>query len=532
MIIKSGTIKVDYKNLYDLVDEKFGIPVFQRFYDWKSGQVEQLLCDLEYAIENDCEMYLLDFIYYLDNNKYMIADGQQRLVSINLLLKAVNDYIDKNNLSITKVKLFDISYDMPACQKAYDTNFNSYICNPFKDVYCRLLDWVDDNFSDLEKIIKVLQTNIHVYLKKCENGDDAFVIFQQINTGGKPLNKDEIIKTAINQYADLYGIDMYGKMTNIKQSFVSYYKFVKKDPSSSIDNIAIIAFLKDYVTKDKATFKKFSDTLGIIKKLEDNPIYKIIGFINRAALVDVLNILAMKQIDTKTNKKYFDDVMLPLILLSIIVSIKKGNPSIINPIIKTVIELIKNDVSSTNISLEIAKYIDDNSAECKISFNDFNIAMGNPDVKLRGIKKAILILDVMISSTSGTVNVDKINLEHIYPQKPHNNWVTIGGWPTSKEDQKIWVDNIGNYMLLAEAVNKKIKNKYITDKVHEYNKIIPKDLILKTQMNTVDFVKFEQDKELYIRERCESISRLVRGFKFGSKIILPPSGTVSYYTNV
>ena len=530
MIIKSGTIKVEYKNLYDYVDKKFGIPVFQRFYDWKAAQLKQLLSDLEYAIDNDCEMYLLDFIYYLDNGKYMIADGQQRLVTINLLLKAIGDFIDKNNLSLPKPDIFDISYDMPSCQKSYDTNFNSYVCNPFKDVYCELYDWVEYNSADIEKIIEILKTNIHVYLKECDNGDDAFVIFQQINTGGKPLNKDEIIKTAINQYANLYDIDMYGKMTKIKQSFVSYYKFIKKDPSSTIDNIAIITFLKEYITKDKATFKKFSDTLGIIKKLEDNPIYKIIGFINRNVLVDVLNILAMKQIDTKTNKKYFDDVMLPLILLSISISIKKGNPSIFNPIIKTVIELIKNDTSSTDISIEIAKYIDDNSAECKISFNDFNIAMGNPDTKLRGIKKAILILDVMISSTSGTINVDDINLEHIYPQKPHSDWVTIGGWPTSKDEQKMWVDNIGNYMLLAEAVNKKIKNKYISDKVHEYNKIIPKDLILKTQMNTVDFAKFEQDKEIYINERCEKISKLVRTFKFGSKIILAPTGNVMYYS--
>lgn len=58
----------------------------------------------------------------------------------------------------------------------------------------------------------------------------------------------------------------------------------------------------------------------------------------------------------------------------------------------------------------------------------------------------------------------------------------------------------GDYFILCESVNKAIKNKYITDKVHEYNKIIPKDKAFKTAMNTVDFARFEREKGAYIKE--------------------------------
>ena len=59
------------------------------------------------------------------------------------------------------------------------------------------------------------------------------------------------------------------------------------------------------------------------------------------------------------------------------------------------------------------------------------------------------------------------------------------------------------------AVNKKIKNKYITHKIVEYEKIIPKDIGLKTEMNTVDFNRFENEKENYIKYRQEKIADLV-----------------------
>ena len=108
MLIKPESIKYRYVNLYSLVEEKFGIPIFQRFFAWKKDQTKQILIDIKEAINNpDKELYLLDFIYYLDEGKYMIADGQQRLVSINSLHKVINDVINERNLDIiTFLKIY------------------------------------------------------------------------------------------------------------------------------------------------------------------------------------------------------------------------------------------------------------------------------------------------------------------------------------------------------------------------------------------------------------------------------------------
>ena len=81
-------------------------------------------------------------------------------------------------------------------------------------------------------------------------------------------------------------------------------------------------------------------------------------------------------------------------------------------------------------------------------------------------------------------------------------------------------NNIGNLILLCESVNKKIQNEYITDKVDEYKKIISKDIILQTKMNTVDFKKFEEKRDKYIFDRAKLIANsIMTDLPFGKVLI-------------
>lgn len=149
-----------------------------------------------------------------------------------------------------------------------------------------------------------------------------------------------------------------------------------------------------------------------------------------------------------------------------------------------------------------------------LCYQEFVRCLGSPDVR-QNIKKAILIIDVIMRNSSSTINVASINLEHIYPQKPDSQWATEN-WPTSAEEQ----ENIGNYILLNEEVNKRIKNKYIDYKVVEYNRIISQDLSLGTAMNTIVFDRFKNERKSYIFERQKKIAELVyNNFKLAQVII-------------
>ena len=509
MIVSKNGVTFHYTNIYSLTSQKLGIPIFQRFYAWKKEQTTQLLNDiLELITDRTKELYLLDFIYYFDEdeNRYMLADGQQRLVTLNILFKAINDYIDENSLPLEKLDLFDIKYDILEHNKKYECHFNKYICAPFKAIHLYFKRWISDNSKLLNDIIEVLKESIYIYMKKCENADDAFVIFQQINTGGKPLSKDEIIQTAIKQFSEVYQVPIHVKVKGIKQAIISYYKYLIGDTSKDLDNIAILDFLKKHVTNDKASFQKFVNTLTTLSSLDKNPITSVFAYINRKTLSDVLNVLAMKGIDTSANRVYLEKVIIPLCMLSLVLSLSSGLPSLLKYLMNEIIKAINQDKSAEEISMMIAEYINNNSSSCKMNLSTFTNAIGGEGNATPDQRKALLILEAIVSNTSGTINIDTIDLEHIYPKKPSVEWAA-NGWPTNREEQIKIINNIGNQFLLCGSVNRKIKNKYISSKIPEYRKIIAKDALLRTNMNTVDFEAFEKDRVNYIKLRQQKIAK-------------------------
>ena len=280
-----------------------------------------------------------------------------------------------------------------------------------------------------------------------------------------------------------------------------------------------MSFLRKDVVISRQKFEKFANTLSVINNLTNNPMSSVINYINRPQLFDILNIMGMEGIDVFSRRGYLNYVMFPLCLLSISMTLKKSNPGgIIKTLYSGVIDMIKQGKNEVDIGGFISAFINDNPEICKIDYNEFERCLGSPDVR-QSIKKAILIINVIMKNSSSTVNVASINLEHIYPQKPDSQWATEN-WPTSSEEQKELIENIGNYILLNEEVNKRIKNKYIDYKVVEYNRIIPQDLSLGTVMNTVDFDRFKNERKNYIVERQKAIAKLVyENFKLAQVII-------------
>lgn len=520
MIIKNNEISCNYVKLYSLQKRKIGIPIFQRFYTWKDKQIIQLKEDLLNAInDKSLHFYLLDFIYYEENGKYMIADGQQRLVTINNLIKAIKDYALIHAIPIDSIDFFDISYDVFSNNEKYKTHFNNYVTTPFKKVYIELFEFIKNYSNRINDIIYIIKNNIYIYLKKCANADDAFNIFQQINTGGKPLSKDEVIKTALDQYSQAYEIRLdTSKMKEVKQSLISFYKFKVSSFDANFDNMEIITFLRDYVTKDKKTFTNFVNTISLLSSIGNSPVKYVIDYINRTSLFDILNLLAIKHIDINTNHDFLLKVVLPLCMMSIILTLNGGSPTTFRYLLNEIIKDIKQDMSPDKINFKLIDRINSDPTTWNISTENFTTKLGDINVS-RNLKKALLIMDVICKNISGTVNVDTINLEHIYPQKPNYEWAG-NGWPSHKEQQRELIDNIGNYLLLCETVNKSIQNQYITHKVSQYNNIIKRDILLQTPMNTVDFDLFEINRDKYIKERQAKIAQLIRDtLPFGRVLI-------------
>ena len=82
----------------------FNIPVYQRNYEWNKEQLVQYFKDLEKIVKEGYNNYhFMGTIVFVSNEKQglmmerIIIDGQQRITTTMLLLKAIHDTLDEND---------------------------------------------------------------------------------------------------------------------------------------------------------------------------------------------------------------------------------------------------------------------------------------------------------------------------------------------------------------------------------------------------------------------------------------------------
>lgn len=140
-------MKADNLTLTEFMSQSktlFEIPVYQRNYEWGEAQCEQLFNDLLKAIDGKKEHFIGAVVYVPESGDKMshieiIIDGQQRLTSCMLLLKAIsesdatiadeieeefliNKYVPLNN----HVKLKPVEKDLEAFQAVINDHIDTY----------------------------------------------------------------------------------------------------------------------------------------------------------------------------------------------------------------------------------------------------------------------------------------------------------------------------------------------------------------------------------------------------------------------
>jgi hypothetical protein len=97
------TLKATLKTvgaLFNEVDAKYTIPIFQRNYAWGAEQIEQLISDVRDAMEDGDDDYFLGNLIVTERGSkaidYEVIDGQQRLTTLYLLLT----YLQKSGQAV------------------------------------------------------------------------------------------------------------------------------------------------------------------------------------------------------------------------------------------------------------------------------------------------------------------------------------------------------------------------------------------------------------------------------------------------
>ncbi len=98
------------KGIGDLLRQgRLAVPPNQRSYAWEDRHIQDLLEDLEVAISSDDDEYFLGTVVLVETPKQApsIADGQQRLATVSVLLARIRDRLHRINRTAAAGKVDD-----------------------------------------------------------------------------------------------------------------------------------------------------------------------------------------------------------------------------------------------------------------------------------------------------------------------------------------------------------------------------------------------------------------------------------------
>ncbi|MCQ2784148.1 DUF262 domain-containing protein [Helicobacter pylori] len=211
-------IQSTINDFFALTGTIFSIPVYQRNYTWEEENCEKLLQDIVSISQNKKTHFMGSITYVLhliDDEKslrqlqeFVIIDGQQRITTIMLLLKAIetkiqNEGIKKEidgllNLSGQRLRLKPIksdkeAFDLVMQNRSHELQGVSHIRNNYK-FFTKELDKYLEKGYRIEEIYGAF-LRLKIVAIGLELGeDDPQVVFESINATGVQLKGLDLIR--------------------------------------------------------------------------------------------------------------------------------------------------------------------------------------------------------------------------------------------------------------------------------------------------------------------------------------------------
>lgn len=563
--IKAGEIYIK-----DLFGDKylFKIPNFQRSFAWEKEKFEQLFSDIKDALQlnqedskkfDKYEPYFLGSIILQGEEKpdgsgeYAIIDGQQRLVSLAILMAVMRDLVNSSNArdnlqrriyqeadefsgtpaSIRiKVREKEEDFFKNYILKEGGTNLNgidkSSLSEPkqhimeaieiFKNGFQNGKETIDHTF--LENYIKYLLQKVVLVVIKTSNLASAFRLFNIINARGMPLTNADLLKSE--------NLSVLPKEEEQKYTWI--WEHIEEDMGS--ENLEmLISFIRSIKLKEKARKSIFEEFDSKIFKQE--PTFKGRNFIEY--LQKVFEVYREKIEDAKINTEGTDEETYYYNLVSLmrdflpfndwmtaIIKFKErfNDDSSLFKFLKIfekkvvvdwisglsfterltriykVITLIEDSANSEDIFKKFDEEIKNNRDSFKNTLDDINFySKGGTRVP----KYILLRIDMErpYNENKKIAYSGKITVEHILPKTPiEPYWLSR----FNEEERSKWTNKLGNLVLLNSRKNSQVGNKPFPEKVKGYFE-------KKSDFDITNEVKNYQDWTLKeLKERHEKLT--------------------------
>lgn len=302
------------KNLKELTRKRiYRIPDYQRGYSWEKRQIDELIDDIEnIRLNNELSYHFTGIVSYSEYNRedfnikesteineddeieiYHIADGQQRMTTLYILLFEVYKKLYPNNFqskfldsiltySFNDKRIYRFGYDVDVPSREYLYNIifedSSYQITHPETLYTSNLDFakqaIQIHLSELEENhLKLFKRKLEQRLLFQEflidtSKLDVSMVFETMNYRGKSLSKLELFKNRLiylvgAKYTDRGQVDNFRR--HITNAWLKVYSWLGKKSDLKLNDDAFltaytIIHFENRNTKD-SEFKNIIDRI-------------------------------------------------------------------------------------------------------------------------------------------------------------------------------------------------------------------------------------------------------------------------------
>lgn len=216
-------MKGDSKQIYNVFwnTQHFIIPIYQRRYSWKITQCSRLFDDIEEACRNNRNHFIGCIISASDGGRgdYLVIDGQQRITTISLLLKAAYDLLSSGVLKSSdpyladkiletflknrygdndkqRIKLNLLNEDGDEYFKLFDSDRRLSDDSEISVNYGFFLSRLKDSLLSIDELYSTI-TNLEVIDITLSHEDNPQLIFESLNSTGLALTEGDKIRNFI-----------------------------------------------------------------------------------------------------------------------------------------------------------------------------------------------------------------------------------------------------------------------------------------------------------------------------------------------
>ena len=492
----------------DLIEKNkrvFKVPVYQRNYDWSNVECEKLYQDIMLAHDCDHKHFTGTIVYIVGLNgsnlsEVLIIDGQQRMTTVYILLKALFD-ASKGVSTRIKEEIQEVMFNRN-CEEKYKVKLKP-IKSDNEQLFLLIKDKIDDmdrnsniykNYILFKTMIEETLSNgyelgdildgikklemVEIVLDKSQ-GDEPQKIFESINSTGLDLSLADLIRN-------------YLLMDDEKQDelYENYWSEIEKNVGYRNLGNFVINFLNSQITKPvnaKNAYQLFKEHCeqnklsheDVLKQLKRNSRYygafigennyygkEITGCLRSFCAIKQTTVLPLifriftdyedGNIDDKTLCKVLDYLLTYYVRITAC-EINKN----LAKFMKSMYDRIIDGTTYDNYYERFVVFLNDLKANDRMpSDEEFKSALISKPLYKKPICK--FVLSVIENSTKEHIDVSNLTIEHILPQKENAAvWKKEVGEDYSKV-YGTYLHTLGNLTITGH--NRELGTKSFSDK--------------------------------------------------------------------